>query len=442
MHLPFRWPPGCSPQGGSSPPLSSGHGARTEGGAVIATLAAVAFLILLKTPNDLTIPQFWAEDGAIFFQQQFGHIQPQLFETYNGYLHAVPRFVAWFATFFNLKHSPFVYNLAALLVDASAITYFAFKSRFLAPIWLTILIFMVTPSSNVVMGNLTNVQWFLQFALFAAVLYPSHTTGWRKSVLPAVIIFIISLTGPFSIFCAAISAGIAIGVSFVWLTRSASAVANATRRWWASLNKYYIAATFIGGIIQATLIEVSPRGYHYSFSWAAANALLVKGFQLHTFGMTITPNTLSGVIAALALTYTVIYCWRQPHLEYFILLAMFLFGSFQLLAVASNVNIGPLVGATSFAGDRYYFFAKIGFWLAVAYLATELAKHHEVPDLCLLVPLCLIVIALMNPQLLRRKPLPNLHWGQASRALKSGHGQVVIPINPAPWAIRLKLPTQ
>ncbi len=57
-------------------------------------------VVVLKTPDALRLPQFWAEDGAVFFSQQWGHLIPRIFVPYGGYLNVIPPHgsLLWLAT--------------------------------------------------------------------------------------------------------------------------------------------------------------------------------------------------------------------------------------------------------------------------------------------------------------------------------------------------------
>ena len=108
----------------------------------------IFFILAGKSPDAISNPQLWAEDGTVFFAQQFGHALPQVFTTYAGYLHLIPRLIAWIATAFSYNTEPLIYNFAALCIDSAAILYFAQRSQLLAPTWLTIAAFALTPTNG------------------------------------------------------------------------------------------------------------------------------------------------------------------------------------------------------------------------------------------------------------------------------------------------------
>ena len=56
-------------------------------------LFTLAFIVIIsRRPDAILNPQFWAEDGSVFYAQAYNKgIINSLFLPYAGYLHAVPR---------------------------------------------------------------------------------------------------------------------------------------------------------------------------------------------------------------------------------------------------------------------------------------------------------------------------------------------------------------
>jgi hypothetical protein len=168
--------------------------------------------------------------------------------------------------------------------------------------------------------------------------------------------------------------------------------------------------------------------------------LFLKGFQYHTFGNVLLPDPLLAIAAAMLIVCAILYFWRHLSPHWLIICAMAIFAALQLLGVSSNTALGTLVSPVAFTGDRYYFFAKIAFWICFTFCLSKLSSGRYSQPLFLLAPACLVFIAMLNVHHLRRPPLSDLHWKQASAVISSGQRSVVIPINPAPWEIRLTLP--
>ena len=78
------------------------------------TVAAAGLILLFRRPEQLLRPQFYGEDGIIFFWQawRWGGIQA-LFVPYAGYVHLVPRLFAWLGGALLVLWRPAFYNWAA-----------------------------------------------------------------------------------------------------------------------------------------------------------------------------------------------------------------------------------------------------------------------------------------------------------------------------------------
>lgn len=90
-----------------SSPLVAGAGPVT----LLALVAGV--LLFTRRPDQFMRPQFWAEDGAVFFQQAALDGWTCLWRPYHGYLHGVPRVVALACHGLPWEWTPAAYVLAA-----------------------------------------------------------------------------------------------------------------------------------------------------------------------------------------------------------------------------------------------------------------------------------------------------------------------------------------
>ena len=95
------------------------NGTDTHSGSTRLLLGALlAALLLLRSPGRLLHPQFWAEDGTVFFQDAFNHgFLQTILQPASGYLHSFPRLVAGLSLLFPMEQAPLVFNLAAFVVQ-------------------------------------------------------------------------------------------------------------------------------------------------------------------------------------------------------------------------------------------------------------------------------------------------------------------------------------
>ncbi len=166
----------------------------------LGVLAVLAFVLFLRKPDALHTPQLWAEDGSVFLndQDQFG--LRALLAPYMGYLHALPRLIAWLsAQLFDPAWWPACYNASAFAIWLAAL------ARLLTPRfahlpgrpWL-VLAFLLIPHTGEVFFNITNLQWITGFVLIQQALVAApRTRGERLRDLA--LLFIVGLTGPFVI---------------------------------------------------------------------------------------------------------------------------------------------------------------------------------------------------------------------------------------------------
>lgn len=131
---------------------------------------SICFLFILRRPDALLNPQFWAEDGKLLFQSQLIHgglalaIQP-----YRGYFIMGTRLAAAFAGCFPIKFAPLIYNLAAIVIEGLACSLFSLpwyaflvRSRVLrTAVCIAAAGALYTES---LVNNLCNTQWYLAVA--------------------------------------------------------------------------------------------------------------------------------------------------------------------------------------------------------------------------------------------------------------------------------------
>ena len=81
-----------------------------------AAVVAAALCLALRKPWALLTPQLWAEDGSIFLVQDEQLGLGAWLTPYNGYLHLLPRMVAWLTSrLVDVAWWPTAYNGAAYL---------------------------------------------------------------------------------------------------------------------------------------------------------------------------------------------------------------------------------------------------------------------------------------------------------------------------------------
>src|SRR5260370_11522523 len=111
-------------------------------------------LLLLRRPDCVTHPQFWAEDGNLFFRSQllFG-FKASVLIPYAGYLCVVQHTIAAVVSVFPVYYTPLVYAVARSVGDA------VFCLLFTLPIFTDIFYSRLLPAAGCLLTALTPVVW-------------------------------------------------------------------------------------------------------------------------------------------------------------------------------------------------------------------------------------------------------------------------------------------
>lgn len=165
----------------------------------------LAALLLFRSPGSLLHPQFWAEDGTLFFQDAFNHgFLKTILQPASGYLHTFPRLVAGLSLLLPMEQAPLVFNLAAFVVQLLPALYLlsprmaciipSFSARLFAA-----LLYIAVPAAHETHVNLTNAHWHLALA-GVCILVAAPAAGTATRGFETLLAVLFSLTGPFSIF--------------------------------------------------------------------------------------------------------------------------------------------------------------------------------------------------------------------------------------------------
>jgi hypothetical protein len=168
---------------------------------VLVFLAAMG-AVFSRLPGTLLHPQFFAEDGWVWYQQAYNlHFLRPLLITQAGYLQTLPRLVAGVTLLFPMQWAPLIMNLSGAVVQVLPIT--ALLSRRCVtwgPLPQRVLlsaIYIAIPNAPEVHIVLTNAMW--HYAVLQALLALSvPPSGWRGRVSDIILFSVGSVSGPFS----------------------------------------------------------------------------------------------------------------------------------------------------------------------------------------------------------------------------------------------------
>ncbi|WNG16506.1 hypothetical protein [Cystobacter fuscus] len=375
--------------------------------------AISVFILYLRLPGLFSNPQFWAEDGTIFFEQQMNIGHSAIFIPYAGYLHLVPRCVSALASLFSAAIAPTLYLAAAMLMAAWAALTLSLTRASLAPVFALTL--FVAPHSGEVFGTITNVQWILSTVIPVIVLTESPK-GYLSQLNQRAYILFSGLSGPFS----ALACPLFLYRLFWRRDRHGL---------WVSLLGMSAGAVQLYMILKDHASSSETRAPLY-----VAIALLDRWFGMLAHGwrsdshITIALTVAFGALVAVAA----------------------LEGRDRRLAIGMLLFCGAIMGATwvkympgSMAnhfdlpvhGDRYLFAAKTyAIWILI------LGVTSLRPSMKVLSAAALVVIPFNysshGHDWWRRPPLEDKNWKEHARLVDEGI-PTLIPINPAPWNVAI-----
>lgn len=372
---------------------------------LLVTLAAVA-LIALRKSDSLLNPQFWAEDGALFFieAERYGG-WGLLFRPYEGYLHVFPRLIAALGAPLPLTAIPGFYAWSALAVTA-AITWWIQSPRltqrggaFAA------LALAAVPHTGEVYLTLCNLQWITALGLFALVLArDAASLPTRAGEL--LLLLLTGLTGPFIVLALPL---------FAWR-------AYHRRSRWSSIlliGALAAAAAHLPSLLARPAVTAAV-------DWAPVQHAAVIGRRVVGtlfFGQISLPAYFFAALAVTTFGAVTFALWRrrEPLPGGLLLLAASLL---VLAATGYKVRPDTWTLAELVNGDRYFFISKIILlWLVAALALTSAPRLRLGLFTLLLLPLAANLPRFIFP------PAPDQNWA-ASCALIARGEPVWVPILP------------
>lgn len=418
---------------------------------VLSTVLSI-LILLYRKPEALTKPQFFAEDGVIFFQQCFQSGARSIFISSAGYLHLIPRFVALLTSYgISYECMPAAYNIASLIIFLGVVCFIWWRTAFdpYTKFFMTLAMTLV-PVGNETVLCITNVQWYVN--LFIPLFF---LAGYNKkyAILDGFALFMVGLSGPFSaVFLPAIGA-------LLWF-RSRKSGQWKNERW-------FFFILLLTALIQLLVLRFSTTRPNLGWNTAqkiahsprmlylqATNPLGIERFY--------TEETHYGLFALLlfVLLGWIFLCWRRLRtkadpLPLFLLLA-------ALCDVAANVySLDPITAPhlhPIFNSMRYFLGPCIlFFWSVLAYSSTpgetretagkagEIPEPSQTPENVTTASkrnvFFLLVCAYYTVVLVRTIPgfaLADKNWPEQAKKIESFQkGHLEIPINPEGWKISL-----
>lgn len=167
---------------------------------VAVALALTALVSLLRAPERLAHPQFWAEDAAVFFIEAEVDGAASIASPYAGYVLLYPRLVAYVGRFVPVAQVPALYVVASFCMFVLAVLA-ALRATRDRPPWVGAacgLALLTVPFVDEVWFVLTNTQWIGAAALIAIIGAPPPASR-ASGIAVMTLLVLVALTGPFAL---------------------------------------------------------------------------------------------------------------------------------------------------------------------------------------------------------------------------------------------------
>lgn len=166
-------------------------------------LLVIAMLLLGRNPMIFIYPEPWAEDMAVFLGDEYNTGFPATaFSIYAGYIHLLPRIIAWISLKAGLSGAMLVMNWSVLFFKVLT-CFMIYKSREIGSIlikYAIIAYIVLMPFASEVYNNVTNLQWWL--IPMMAVIIMKRETGAFSLLISVILLVLTGLTGVNSVIFA------------------------------------------------------------------------------------------------------------------------------------------------------------------------------------------------------------------------------------------------
>jgi hypothetical protein len=402
---------------------------------------AISFVILcIKSPDALKYPQFWAEDGAIFYAQQETSAYPMILEPYAGYLHLIPRIVSWLAKPIDVFYTPLFYNVLAIIIDAFCISYILLQTTRTFGSYTIFIALFLLPTIGDIYGTITNVQWFVQTCLVLCLIpveLNAQQGASAREVFIIALIIVGSLTGPFSVILAAT-------LLALYLVIAAARASN-------------LATRIPALAMQVSALEAVQVGIPRARLWALLAGALLQGAIMATrtvktpsFALTIAERAAFGLSDAHSRYAELVKIPYAPvHLAILsvfisaIILGIVMF-ALRPTRVSAVICLFLLLGAVQpllaylkqresyvmTSVSHYYYFLGV-FSICAISMALKLFIPVYHRGLSAFLIFTLLSFLLLRPEYLIRSPLIQLDWPRYAELIRSSReASVKVPLNP------------
>ncbi|MBP6310968.1 MAG: hypothetical protein KA408_01760 [Flavobacteriales bacterium] len=388
--------------------------------------AACAVMLLFRRTDAFYFPQFYAEDGKLFFADAFNDGWASLFNRANGYFHVYPRFLALLGLSVGISvfWIPTLFVIGTLLVYVLvwAYIYWRMPTSFFQRCF-AILATVYLPVGHEILMNLTNVQWL------ASLLIPLIVLGrppLRKlgAALDVIILCFVCATGPFAL--------IWLPVLALWSYMKWS---NSKFTWTnlitlATVGLFAVIVAF--SLVDHGSIERDGSNQGGSMFFGALQVLFNQlWYPIICIYVASVPFVLQLVLSAIALVGLRWLFMQLRRIEDpFGLILLIMSGVFFGVTLISYRHDLCSLSPINVGMRNFYLPALFIVWAALS------LPSKSVPKTMLF--WCIVIgwMGFQTGAFLGRKQFEDLNWKYEAAQIGNGSERVV-PLNPPGWSMRL-----
>jgi hypothetical protein len=374
-----------------------------------AIFGLVVAAIVSRRPDALLNPQFYSEDGFVWFANAWnlGWLHSLTLPD-GGYLNTLPRLICGIAIHIPLRSAPLLLNWFGIVIQALPVS-ILLTSRCagwgpLSVRALEAASYVVLPNSSELAITITNAHWHL--ALVACVvLFAEAPTNRAWQVVDGVVLILVGLTGPWSLVLTPLV------LVFWWFRRQPWSLAAA-------------AILAVCALIQATELFIRASAERSAAPLGATFpvfARLIAG-QIYLGALWGQNSFASSDHLAPALFILSVGTFFIVHGLLKLGLEMKLFIAFALLITAAALK-SPLIAGdqprwlllSTDKGGRYWFFLMLALiWSLIGTAARKQSRALQILSL-----LCLVPMLRAIPHDWRYRPYPDSRFGCYLREFNS-----------------------
>jgi len=180
----------------------------------LAYLGAILIIYCFRSAPFLLNPQFWAEDGVIYFQSAWNEGFSSMLKPYAGYYCTISRLIALLASWGPVEYGPLIFALPSFILQALPL-YLIFSDRTNTIFPKESLrfafgfIYVASPGQFETFITATNLQWYLPVYIIL-LMFAEKPRNVVAQITEYIYLIICCISGPYVVFLFPLYAGLLI----------------------------------------------------------------------------------------------------------------------------------------------------------------------------------------------------------------------------------------